>query len=313
MKVRRLDILHLPLLPRYRRKVLTLDNARFLTRGDPLGAAALLAYLNPRRHIYTAVAVEGDNTLMGQVILDGGETSARLTFLAPGESADGLTLPLLDHLSLQAGEWGAFHLLAEVDEHAAAFKRLRHVGFAMYAWQRIWKLAAPPDVGTGLAPVPAPLWRAAASSELIAIQSLHGQIVPALLQPVDSAPRKADGMVSKTKGELKAYVSVEAGPLGIWLQPLIHPDSDCVPDKMAALLHDLPRRAGSPVYLCVRSYQAWLESVLEDLGAEAGPRQAVMVKHLAKLQKAEERIPAVKPSAVSVQPSGMSRVSKNKA
>jgi hypothetical protein len=52
----------------------------------------------------------------------------------------------------------------------------------------------------------------------------------------------------------------------------------------------------------VRSYQAWLESVLEDLGAEAGPRQAVMVKRLVKMQKVEEKISAmdkvlVKPTA----------------
>jgi hypothetical protein len=43
----------------------------------------------------------------------------------------------------------------------------------------------------------------------------------------------------------------------------------------------------------VRSYQAWLESVLEDLDAQAGPRQAVMVRRLAKLQKVEERISAI--------------------
>jgi hypothetical protein len=35
-----------------------------------------------------------------------------------------------------------------------------------------------------------------------------------------------------------------------------------------------------------RSYQSWLEPLIEDLGAETGPRQAVMVKHLAAAQKA---------------------------
>ena len=57
-----------------------------------------------------------------------------------------------------------------------------------------------------------------------------------------------------------------------------------------------------PVYVCVRSYQAWLETVLEDLGAEAGTRQAVMVRRLAKTVKAEEQVSAmdkvlVKPAA----------------
>jgi hypothetical protein len=40
------------------------------------------------------------------------------------------------------------------------------------------------------------------------------------------------------------------------------------------------------VYVCIRSYQSWLEAAMEDLGAEAGPKQAVMVKHLAVQQKA---------------------------
>lgn len=122
MIVRSLDVLDLPLLSRYRRDMLSLDSARILTRGDPLGAVALLSYLNPRRHIYTAVAADNGTSLMGQITLHEEETSARVTFLAPVKDINGLTQPLLDHLVTQAGEWGAFHLLADVDEI------LRHSG-----------------------------------------------------------------------------------------------------------------------------------------------------------------------------------------
>ena len=69
MTVRSFDLLDLPSLSSYRRDVLPLDSARILTRGNPLGALAMLSYLNPRRHIYTAVAVEDGESLMGQVIL----------------------------------------------------------------------------------------------------------------------------------------------------------------------------------------------------------------------------------------------------
>ena len=143
MIVRSLDVLDLPLLSRYRRDMLSLDTARILTRGNPLSAVALLSYLDPRRHIYTAVAADNGVSLMGQVTLHEEETSARVTFLAPAENINGLTQPLLDHLVTQAGEWGAFHLLAEVDEDSPAFRLLRQAGFAMYAWQRIWKLPSP--------------------------------------------------------------------------------------------------------------------------------------------------------------------------
>jgi len=283
MTVRSLDLLDLPLLSRYRRDVLPLYSARILTRGNPLGAMAMLSYLNPRRYIYTAVASKNGDSLMGQVILKGDETSARLTFLAPMENINGLTLSLLDHLTTQAGEWGAFHLLAEVDENSPVFRSLRQAGFAMYAWQRVWKLPKleKPDEESS--------WREAEETDWPAVQSLHGQIIPALIQPVDALPKQASGLVCRPEGNLLAYVAVNSGPAGVWIQPLVPPDSGCGPERLAGLAGWGSR----PVYVCVRSYQAWLETVLEDLGAEAGPRQAVMVRRLAKFQKAEEKVSAM--------------------
>jgi len=292
MTVRPLDLLDLPLLSHYRRDVLPLYSARILTSGNPLGAMAMLSYLNPRRYIYTAVASENGDSLMGQVILKGDETSARLTFLAPTENVNGLTLSLLDHLTTQAGEWGAFHLLAEVDENSSIFRSLRLVGFAMYAWQRVWKLPKleNPDKNS---------WREVEEADWPAIQSLHGQIIPALIQPVDALPKQASGLVCRPEGNLLAYVAVNSGPAGVWVQPLFPPDSGCGPERLAGL----SGWGNRPVYVCVRSYQAWLETVLEDLGAEAGPRQAVMVRRLAKIQKAEEKVSAMdKVLAKSVAP-----------
>jgi hypothetical protein len=52
------------------------------------------------------------------------------------------------------------------------------------------------------------------------------------------------------------------------------------------LLYHVPHRRGRPVYVCVRTYNSWLEPAMEEIGAKAGPRQAVMVKHLAVPQKA---------------------------
>jgi hypothetical protein len=296
MIVRSLDVLDLPLLSRYRRDMLSLDSARFLTRGNPLGAVALLSYLDPRRHIYTAVATENGSSLMGQVALREEETSARMTFLAPAENLNGLTLALLDHLVTEVGEWGAFHLLAEVDEDSPAFRFLRQAGFAMYAWQRIWKL-----------PIPDPVnkqgnWRPAADTDWPAVQSLYGQIVPGLLHPLEVLPKQVMGMVCRPEGSLQAYVTVSRGPNGIWIQPIVPPDSDCVAEQLSGLASVMSDGRERPIYLCVRSYQAWLESVLEDLGAQAGPQQAVMVRRLAKVQRVEEKVSSmdkvlVKPAA----------------
>jgi len=297
MTVRSLDLLDLPLLSRYRREVLPLYSARILTRGNPLGAMAMLSYLNPRRYIYTAVASENGDSLMGQVILKGEETSARLTFLAPAENINGLTLSLLDHLATQAGEWGAFHMLAEVDENSPAFRSLRQAGFAMYAWQRVWKLPKLENAG-GDGP-----WREAEETDWPAVQSLHGQIIPALIQPVDSLPKQASGLVCRPEGNLQAYVTVDSGPAGVWIQPLVLPDSRCGPERLAGLGDGTSRGWGSrPVYVCVRSYQAWLETALEDLGAEAGPRQAVMVRRLAKTIKEAQTVPVMEKVLAKAKP-----------
>ena len=95
------------------------------------------------------------------------------------------------------------------------------------------------------------------------------------------------------------------------LFPLIHPEATDVSEKLASLIGNLPDRRNRPVYICVRSYQAWLEPVLADLGAKGGNRQAVMVKHLARLVKEGQTAPAV-PSGASVQPSRVSRVEAEK-
>ena len=68
MSIHPLDLLDLPTLYRYRSEAISLDSARLLTRGNPLGASGVMAYINPRRHIYSAVSREDSVTLAGGII-----------------------------------------------------------------------------------------------------------------------------------------------------------------------------------------------------------------------------------------------------
>jgi hypothetical protein len=206
---------------------------------------------------------------------------------------------LIEHLAAQAGEWGAFHVTAEVDESSEVFPALRMAGFSVYAWQRLWDVTSFEKTGSGTG------WRRAQSLDLHTVQSLHYQIVPPLLHPIEPAPRRASGLIHVES--LKCYASVTAGIYGIVLTPLIHPDENNVTDKITRLVSSLTDRGSRRVYLNVRSYQAWLEPVLEDLGAKASPRQAVMVKHLARLIQEEQPALTV-PAAVNIQPSRISRM-----
>lgn len=301
MTIRSLDILDLPLIARYRNDALTLDSTRALTRGHPLGAASLLAYVNPARNMYAAVANGNGASLVGGVIHSRGETFAKLLYLAPASGLDHAALPgLVEHLVTQVGGWGAFHVIAEIDETSDAFPALRQAGFSVYAWQRMWDvsdLKGDSDLSKG--------WTRARSVNRPALQSLYHQIVPQLMQPVEPLSKNARGLICD--GDVKCYVSLASGAQGIVITPLIHPEATNVDMKLSSLLNCIPDRRGRPVYLCVRSYQTWLEPTLEDLGAQAAPRQAVMVKHLARFIKDAQTVPAV-PSGVSVQPSRVSRL-----
>jgi hypothetical protein len=302
MTIRPLDLLDIPIITRYRKDVLTLDSARALTRGHPLGTMSLLAYINPARHLYAAIANGGEAALLGGVIHSRGDTFAKLLYLAPSSRLDDRQLPaLIEHLATQAGEWNAFHVMAEVNDTSEVFPALRMAGFSVYAWQKLWDVSLLEKTESAQESG----WRRVQSVDLPLVQSLHYQIVPQLLHPVEPAPNRVIGFVHSEN--IKCYASVTSGMYGIVLTPLIHPDEHHVSEKIAALVASLPDRNGRRVYLNVRSYQTWLEPVLEDLGALASPRQAVMVKHLARLVK-EGQLARTVPANVNVQPSRISRM-----
>jgi hypothetical protein len=288
---RPLDLLDLPTLYRYRDEALSLDSARLLTRGNPLGALGFVSYFNPARHLYSAVASEKGTIVLGGISQTFGDSFARLLYLTPTSQLTHPGLPsLIEHLSAEAGNWGALHILAEVDEDSLAFSALRQAGFSVYAWQRIWDVSAitaqPGQNG----------WEKVQPVNLVTIQNLFHQIVPPLLQVIEPPPRRAVGLICNEGA--KCYINLSYGMAGILLTPLIHPEATDVAEKLASLLGNLRNRRNRPVYLCVRSYQAWLESALEDLGAKASPRQAVMVKHLARLVKDEQAIRTAQPVRV---------------
>ena len=301
MSIRPLALLDLPYLYSFRDEAVGLDTARRLTRGNPLGAVGLLSYVNPSRHIYGAIANGNKESVVGGVIHSPDETFAKLLYLAPASQLGHPDLPeLIENLSAQAGTWGAFHVLAEVDETSDAFVSLRRAGFSVYAWQRMWDVSEITEASHEVD------WMRVKPVHLPSVQSLYNQIVPPLMQPMESQPRSANGWMCNEG--VKCYVSVSQGVYGMVLSPLIHPETTNVSEKLASIIGNLPDRRNRPVFVCVRSYQAWLEPVLADLGAKGADRQAVMVKHLARLVKEEQTVRATQPAGVRVQPSQANRV-----
>lgn len=222
-----------------------------------------------------------------------GDRSAQILFLMPEE---GLNQPelsgLLEHLAAQAGAWGAFHLLAEIEENSCALEGMRRSGFTVYAWQRIWKYLPGSETATGNGSSNnhskngLPVWRPAQSADENSIRNLYQSLVPPLVQAAEPLTSgKLPGWVYRQEGEILAYVEGVYGPHGIYLQPLIHPAVENVSQVLGNLLGRQPTLLGRPIYLAIRSYQAWLETVVRDLEFQVGPRQALMVKHLVLHQR----------------------------
>jgi hypothetical protein len=281
MHIRPITLFDLLNLRRYRQGLLSLDSEHACTYGSALAPVSLIAArMRPRSRTYTAFCKDTSQTIIGQVAQKNSEAYTRLTFLSPQENLGADEIFLLDHLANQAGEWGALHITASVNEHAPLYQSLRRAGYSMYAWQKIWRL--PPSSSSASKQN---VWRSPNPDDIQNIRVMYNQIVPALIQPVDPLLRYSKGLVWASNSKLEAYSSVTFGPLGIWLQPLIHPDADCTGEALLTLPQAIPNRYRRPVYLCQRSYQAWLESTLEELCGESSPRQAVMVKHLSALQR----------------------------
>jgi hypothetical protein len=289
----------IPLLHSYRYKGLFLDSTRALIHGSvmiPMGA--LMPILGPNTRIFTYRCIHDAKDgvpLIGQVTYVKGASNARLSFLAPEHEMDAQSVSAFsDHIAAKMGEQGAFHILAEVDESSPAYHLLRKAGFAIYARQRVWRLG-----GEALGEAEVVAWKPCRSGDIIGARSLYCNLVPGLVQQVEPLPKKRlNGFVRYQKSDLIAFVELKYGRYGIWVQPYIHPDAQGFERQLVHLLRNLPHRRNRPLYICVRSYQSWLESAVEALGAHPGPRQAVMVRHLTLAQRVKQAypLPAIKNS-----------------
>ena len=283
MSIRLFDWRDIPALQRYRHQCVFFYSSLLLTRGPLFFPGAMLSNFSPATGIVTAVHSKNDQAqlLIGQTHHTTGSQSAHLTFLAPEAALESRALPsLLDYLAVQMGEQGAFRLIAEVEEGTAFLDILRQQGFAIYTRQRVWKVAPSDRVITSAQ------WRSAEDLDLIGIHSLLRNVAPALVQQVEPFPTgHLRGMVFRQSGDVLAYAELKTGRRGVWIQPVFHPAVENQDELLVNLVENLPNRFARPVYLCIRSYLSWLYPVLDEFGAQASPRQAVMVKNFAITQK----------------------------
>lgn len=298
MQIRPFEWHDLPALHSYRNDCVFLDSARVLSSGPiyvPTGA--ILSMLAPATGLYTYTyhATEPEQrTYFGQVSYNPGNPSAHLTFIAPGYALDSTPLTsLIESLVVPVAERGAMHVIAEAEDPSLALGVLRQAGFGIYARQRIWRLqGAEGEMQPGL-------WRAAAHRDEAAIRFLYANLVPGLVQQVEMLSEgRLNGLVFYRGNELLAYVDIVSGLNGVYAIPVIHPDAETIAEQLVRVLQHLPNWRSRPVYITVRSYQSWMETLLYRLGANPGPQQAVMVKRMVVRRTVPETaIPALNGAA----------------
>jgi hypothetical protein len=281
MNIRPFEWHDLPALYHYRNQCVYLDTIRILTSGPnfvPTGA--LLSMMAPATGYYTYLYQDDEPEhaiFFGQVSHAAGSASAHLTFVAPNYAlAYAQLAPLFDHLASHVGERGAMHLVADVEEQSLIAGLLRQAGFGIYARQRTWQLNPSGISDKGR------LWRAATRQDEAAVHFLYTSLVPGLVQQVETLPTSnLHGLVYYRGSELLAYVDLISSLNGVLALPYIHPDAEAIAVQLVHLLQRPPHWRSRPVYICVRSYQSWLDPILQGLDAQPGAAQAVMVRRLA--------------------------------
>jgi hypothetical protein len=246
----------------------------------------LLSAIRPSDHVFTGVyRPQGTSIkLIGQVHQSASMNSAHINYLLKPEGADLEDLVfLLEGLTQEAGQWGAVQVTADLEIDSPLFSQFRRAGFSVLAKQRVFRCGIPEK-----RPELQGEWHLWNSADVQIMRRLYLTLVPPLIQPVEPLTRREMlGLVFYDHGEsLQAYADLVYGPMGVWVLPLIHPQTEISIDVLLeAMLASLPEVNGRPVYVTARSYQPWVESGLEAIGGEPGPEQGVMIHYLALRQR----------------------------
>jgi hypothetical protein len=292
-----------PLIRRITPNGVSLDSTMNLTRGgQTLEGAVWSAVPLADLGMPTFVLRAGDRNYAAQFRHKLGDPHAHIVFIAPDieQYADTTAwFQLIDTMVVAAGKRGALTLNAEVDESGLAFEVLREAGFSLYMRQTIWHRAA-----NALACGETSLLRPETDRDSIGIHALCASVIPRMVCQAGGLPELGNGFVYEEHGHVSAYLAVQEGKCGIYIQPFMRPEIyDRAGEILSSLWAMLPRADKLPMYVCVRRYHEWLQGTLTTLDFQPWARQAVMVKHLTsrveQAQWSRERVRAFAMPVVS--------------
>lgn len=214
-----------------------------------------------------------------------GEQFAQMSYLIADAQAELDVVPgFLEELIKDCGEKGAFYLLSDLKSDSALIEAFRRADFSVWAKQRFYQLEDTANWGER----PGAGWRLWGNADLKAIQALCKNLVPKLFQNFEPLTRKTATVLvnDAPDGSLRGFVDVYIGPNGIVALPLVLPDYADNPNIILDMVSALPTPGHRPIYICVRSYQPWLEDLMQRLPTLSSSEHLLMIKYMAVRQKA---------------------------
>lgn len=271
------------------RGILLHAEAALTSSPHPLRSALINMLVGGQYGTYVWKSKDRDSAAFVQIRCESGCQSAQIIFLGTDsaeleedgrEIDEDIWLSVLDDLVAEVGRRGTHNLVAEVSEIGPELPVLRRSGFAVYTRQDIWvcnQYHNNNDQAEILSPrQPLDDWD---------IQLLYANNVPRLIQLVEpNLPLEyGQSWILREDDELAALIHIHEGPVASWLRLLIHPNANTQAEEIiSAALAIRPPTEEHPVYCCVRRYQSWLQTGLEQAGFTHWGGQAVMVRHIAQ-------------------------------
>jgi hypothetical protein len=218
---------------------------------------------------------------IGQASITG--KGARLNWLLSIQKTGSDPLPeLIEHMGLEAGARGAHFMTAGARVDDPLFETLRRSGYCIYCWQTLWKIH--PEKGGKKAESPIN-WRRAASKDALQIEILQRKLLaPAVKSVTEFAGVQLPEFLLEDEGEILGYAySDRANGISL-VKPFLRMDIENAEEVIRQLVAQFSHDAKS-VYLLQTSDQNWLTESLYNFAEQAFPREELLVKHFAVMEK----------------------------
>ena len=217
----------------------------------------------------------------GQVVLE--NQGARLNWLLPLGFTESDPLPeLLDNLAMEAGLRGAKFITASARVDDCLFETLRRAGYCLFGWQSIWEL---PRFIHNSTESTQTSWVKPDPVDAIELTLLQRKLLSPATQSVTAfATRVLPDFALRIDGALKGYARVSCFNNKVLISPVFMKTSDNLEYILAALAVEYFSTA-EVIYLLQTADSGWLTGDLEKIASRLTPREELLVKHFAAMQK----------------------------